>query len=107
MKRLGIIASLFVMTSPLLADGLLSLKTIEKKGVVAQQIPGVDLRVRANASASLSRSMGGSTGTFVPVNPSKTTAKEKLYDLPPGRYFNATTNRTFNVIPAAAMGPLR
>jgi hypothetical protein len=88
-----------------MADGLMKLKTVEKRGAVNERLPGGGRDVRAAIGTSLSRSMGGSTGTFLPYRGQtrmNATRTGFIIHLDSGRYFDARSNKTFDVKPIPA-----
>ena len=105
-SSLAVILGLVVCSSAF-AGRPVNLKTVEKKGTVSERLPGGGLTVRAPLGTRLSRSMGGSTGTFVPVDGRlNKSGTAKLFDLQSGRYFDSRANKVFQIQPRPAINPI-
>ena len=108
MRLRSIIAGLglLMLCGPVFASakGEVSLKRVEKVGVMKEPLPGMNLKVRAPASTVLIRQPAHPSLPVTRPIPGllSLSGKTLLFELAPGTYVDQSSGKQFSVVPLAA-----
>ena len=98
MRQILCLALVLLPALPAFAARTMNLKTVADKGTVKLKAGESQITVRAPKGQKLSRSMGGMTGTFVPISGRLNAAKSKmLFSVKVGRYYASPLNAVFSI----------
>jgi hypothetical protein len=98
MRKILCFSLVLLPALPAFAARTLNLSTVVGKGTLKLKSGESQVTIRAPKGQKLSRSMGGMTGTFVPISGRLNAAKSKmLFSVKVGRYYASPLNAVFSV----------